>query len=63
MNQDEAKAMKTAQLPQIRKGGRYEIGISWKEGEPNLKTDFDLAYSRLVRGPGPDPGNTQGDKL
>ena len=47
MTKDETKAMETAQSNQILKDGRYEIGILWKEGEPEFKNNFEMAFSRL----------------
>jgi hypothetical protein len=47
MTPDEIRAMETAQSTQILKDGRYEIGIPWKEGEPDFRNNFDMAFSRL----------------
>ena len=47
ITKDETKAMETAQSTQILKDGRYEIGILWKEGEPEFKNNFEMAFSRL----------------
>ena len=47
MTKDETKAMETAQSTQMLKDGRYEIGIPWKEGEPEFRNNFEMAFSRL----------------
>ena len=47
MTKDETKAMETAQSTQVLKDGRYEIGIPWKEGEPEFKNNFEMALSSL----------------
>ena len=47
MTQEETKALRTVQSTQVLKDDRYEIGLPWKEGEPDFKSNFDMACSRL----------------
>ena len=47
MTKDETKAMETTQSTQTLKDGRYEKGKPWKEGEPEFKNKFEMAFSRL----------------
>ena len=32
----------------VRTDGRYEVSIPWKDGQPSLPNDFDMAFQRLI---------------
>ena len=41
--------MKIVRSTQTLVNGRYEVGVPWKDGEPDFSDNYDMAYSRLQK--------------
>ncbi len=46
---DEKKAVEIVRSTQTLVNGRYEVGVPWKDGEPDFSNNYDMAYSRLQK--------------